>query len=151
MHGVQILCGRKCLLGAHLGSHDRRSNRRGTQGSVDHFLGAIYLFLRTILKYARLGYFKERNLLSMYLIAAVPKNPDYLTISHRRRREYRRIVTETKSRRLSRYSQSLRWLIVLVKLHWWLFEKIKQKLLNLRLRNINKSGRHFENWKPSLL
>ena len=24
------------------------------------------------------------------------------------------------------------------------------KLLNLRLRNINKSGRHFENWKPSL-
>ena len=34
---------------------------------------------------------------------------------------------ETKSRWLSRYSQSLRWLIVLVKLHWWLFEKIKQK------------------------
>ena len=55
---------------------------------------------------------------------------------------------------LSRYSQSLRWLIVLVNLHWWLFEKIKQnffKLLNLRLRNINKSGHHFENWKPSLL
>ena len=25
------------------------------------------------------------------------------------------------------------------------------KLLNLRLRNINKSDRHFENWKPSLL
>ena len=79
------------------------------------------------------------------------QNYCYLTINHRRRREYRRIVTETKSRWLSRYSQSLRWLIVLVKLHWWLFEKIKQKLLNLRLRNINKSGRHFEHWKPSLL
>ena len=51
----------------------------------------------------------------------------YLIISHWRRREYRRVVTETKSRWLSRYSQSLRWLIVLVKLHWWLFEKIKQK------------------------
>ena len=50
----------------------------------------------------------------------------YLTISHRRRRECLRIVTETKSRWLSRYSQSLRSLIVLVKLHWWLFEKIKQ-------------------------
>ena len=27
----------------------------------------------------------------------------------------------------------------------------KTKLLNLRLQNINKFGRHFENWKPSLL
>ena len=78
----------------------------------------------------------------------------YLTISHWRQHEYQWIVTETKSRWLSRYSQSLRWLIVLVKLHWWLFEKIKQnffKLLNLQLQNINKSGCHFENWKPSLL
>ena len=49
-----------------------------------------------------------------------------LTVSHRRRCEYQRIVTETKSRWLSRYSHSLRWLIVLVKLHRWLFEKIKQ-------------------------
>ena len=38
----------------------------------------------------------------------------YLTISHRRPWEYRRIVTETKSRWLLRYSQSLGWLIVLV-------------------------------------
>ena len=43
----------------------------------------------------------------------------YLTIiiSHWRRCEYWWIVTETKSRWLSHYSQSLRWLIVLVKLH----------------------------------
>ena len=40
----------------------------------------------------------------------------FLTISHRRRCEYRQIVTEMKSRWLSRYSQSLRWLSVLVKI-----------------------------------
>ena len=32
-----------------------------------------------------------------------------------------------------------------------IFRENKTKLLNLRLRNINKSGRHFENWKPFLL
>ena len=59
--------------------------------------------------------------------------------SHRRRREYRRIVTETKSRWLSRLSQILRWLIVLVKLHWWLFDKVKQKFA---------APKHQQIWPP---
>ena len=57
----------------------------------------------------------------------------YLTISHWRWREYRQIVTETKSRWLSLYSQSLRWLIVLVKVHRLVIiweNKTKTKICN---------------------